>query len=125
MSFKAGDQIGGVFSICDPVTKGLVAADSDPACELLVNGQVHPMATTTCEATGTIGKYAWADTVPADITDGQVLQIWVYVTVGGVNSGWVVWTGEGCSKRPADVSAEMAPVSEVAAKLDVMLEEVT
>lgn len=112
--YKSADQIGGVFAIIDPATGALIAADAPgPVGTLEINGTDHA-ATVTIGTTAVTGKYTWSCTLPAGISDGQNLEIWISaaVTVAGGNK---VWVGVGCTKRPADVFAAIASVGAVAA----------
>jgi hypothetical protein len=102
--FKTGDPISGTFPVSDPATGGLIAADSPPTAELRINGTASA-AVVTVGATATAGKYTWSVTLP-EVSDGQVLEVWVEAAVETVVGGGVVWSGEGCTKRPADVPAD-------------------
>jgi hypothetical protein len=109
--YKTGDAIGGVFPVSDPTTSGLIAADSTPVAILQING-VESASVPSVAATDTEGIYSWAVTCP-EVGEGDVLQILVLATVSGVQGGGVVWSGVGCTVRPADLQAVVASTSEI------------
>jgi hypothetical protein len=102
---KTGETVTVQFCVSDPDTAGLVDADSLPTGVLVLNGANN--AATVTVANVSTGVYSASVTLPT-ITDGDELQIRIAATVATVAGGGVVWQGIGCTKRPADVSAELA-----------------
>lgn len=103
--YKTGEAVGITFSVSDPDTKGLVDADTLPTGELRVNGEAT--ADTVTITNKSTGKYKASVTLPT-VADGDVLEIWVNATVGGVAGGGIVWRNEGVTKRPVDISVTVS-----------------
>lgn len=97
---KTGEVVTVQFCVSDPATSGLVNADALPTGKLVLNG-VDDAATVTVTNIST-GLYRAAVTLPT-VTDGDELQIRINATVATVAGAGIVWQGEGCTKRPADL----------------------
>jgi hypothetical protein len=95
---KTGETIRAVFTIVG--TAGLVDADSLPTGVLYLNGAANA-ATVTVTKLAT-GKYKAVVTVPT-VVDGDDLALLIDATVDSVPAANVVWIGDGCTARPADV----------------------
>ena len=100
---KTGETIRSVFTVVG--TTGLVNADALPTGTLYVNNVASEATVTVANLAA--GKYSATVTVPT-VTDGDDLQLMISATVDAVAAANVVWIGEGCTKRPADVFASMA-----------------
>jgi hypothetical protein len=87
MSVRSGQSITVDFTTRDS-TGALANADSLPAGTLVVNGTDNAASVTvTNKATG---RYKAAVTLPA-LAVGDVVQLYVAATVGGVGDGDVIW----------------------------------
>jgi hypothetical protein len=102
---KTGETVAVQFCVSDPATGGLVNADALPTGSLILNGVAN--AATVTVANVSMGVYSASVTLPT-VTDGDKLQLRIAATVATVAGGGIVWQGEGVTKRPADVSAELA-----------------
>lgn len=102
--YQSGDEIGGTFPVVDPSTGGLSAADDLPEGTLTING-VDSAAIVTVAATAKTGRYTWSVTLPAGITDGDALAIWIDADVGTIPGGNNVWHGAGVSAALASLAA--------------------
>lgn len=100
---KTGETVAVQFCVSDPATAGLIDADALPTGKLVLNG-VDDAATVTVTNVST-GLYRAAVTLPT-VTDGDELQIRINATVATVAGAGMVWQGEGCTKRPADLTVK-------------------
>jgi len=101
---KTGETIAVQFPVSDPETSGLIDADSTPTVKLLINAVPNAVSVAvTREDPSVTGWYIATVTLP-DVTDGDVLQLRVSpAIVATVQGGGIIWSGEGCTKRPADL----------------------
>ena len=95
---KTGESVVVQFCVSDPETAGLVDADALPTGTLVING-VDDAATVTVTNLAT-GIYRASVTLPT-VANGDVLQVRIAATVGGVAGGGIVWRGAGVSEYVA------------------------
>ena len=106
---KTDETVAVQFCVSDPATAGLIDADSTPTVKLLINAVPNAVSVAiTREDPIVTGWYIATVVLPA-VTDGDTLQLRVSpAIVATVQGGGIIWSGEGCTKRPADVFAAMA-----------------
>jgi len=113
---KTGQSVTAVFSTASPTTGAATSADSTPTGTLYVNGTADAASVTVTNIT--TGRYKAAVTLPT-LAAGDVVDIWIAATVGGVAGGGVVWSAVGDTKRLSDtLSADVVQISGDSAAAD-------
>ncbi len=100
VAYKTGDTVVVDFTTQTPSTGAANNADSLPTAVLVLNGADNAASVTvTSKATGI---YKASVVLPA-VTDGDTLTLRVQAVMAAVTGNRVIWFGEGCSKRVADL----------------------
>ena len=96
---KTGQAVTAVFTTAAPTTGAATNADSLPTGVLYVNGTANGATVTVTNIT--TGRYKAAVTLPS-LAAGDVVDIHIAATVGGVAGGGVVWSAVGDINRISD-----------------------
>lgn len=113
---KTGQAVTAVFATSSPATGAATSADSTPTGTLYVNGTADAATVTVTNIT--TGRYKAAVTLPT-LAAGDVVDIWIAATVGGIAGGGVVWSAAADTKRLSDtLSADMVAISGDSAAAD-------
>jgi len=96
---KTGQAVTAVFTTAAPTTGAATNADSLPTGVLYVNGTANGATVTVTNIT--TGRYKAAVTLPS-LAAGDVVDIHIAATVGGVVGGGVVWSAVGDTNRISD-----------------------
>lgn len=113
---KTGQAVTAVFATSSPVTGAATSADSTPTGTLYVNGTADAATVTVTNIT--TGRYKAAVTLPT-LAAGDVVDIHIAATVGGIAGGGVVWSAAADTKRLSDtLSADVVAISGDSAAAD-------
>ncbi len=100
---KSGQSVTAVFVTSSPATGAATSADSTPSGTLYVNGTANAASVTVTNVT--TGRYKAAVTLPS-LSAGDVVDLHVAATVGGVAGAGIVWSAIGDTQRISDSVAQ-------------------
>jgi hypothetical protein len=102
MQAKANQALSGTFPVTDD--GALVDADALPTGQLYTNG-VADVATITITNIST-GKYRWQMTVPADLSEGDRIEVQISATIATVNTAGTVYEATIVGRFPTEQATE-------------------